>query len=143
MEEEFVTKSIVSFLKANGYLIYSFDFPQSGTGILLRPDKSSGKSEGIKPDIIAAKGRTLLIMENKGKFWKGDFEKLHNLKHSGDYRTALQHIHIDMGTDRITVGIGIPNNPKYTKRALNLKQMVDLIITVDTSGACEVIWGDI
>ena len=54
MREEQVTKNILDWLEGNGWKIICYDFPQSGTGVLLhlnnsnRTEKNKG---GIIPDI--------------------------------------------------------------------------------------------
>ena len=54
MNEEFVTKSIIYYLKSNGWNIFSFDYPQSGTGYLIHPNSRFHKNkEAVIPDIIA------------------------------------------------------------------------------------------
>ncbi len=143
MREEFVTKSILGFLKTKGYSIISFDFPQSGTGILLHPDIPQDKNGGIKPDIIASKGRFLLIMENKERYWKDDFEKLHRLKTCVDYTRDLKKLHSQYNTTFLKVGVGIPNNKKTIEKALESGRLVDFIIVVDEHGDCKVIFGKV
>lgn len=46
MREENVTKKIIKYLKKNEWEIISFDFPQSGTGIMILPDDN--KSSKIR-----------------------------------------------------------------------------------------------
>ena len=48
MNEEEVTKSILSKLRSDSWTIISFDFPQSGTGKTLHPNESSNKNEQCK-----------------------------------------------------------------------------------------------
>ena len=70
MREENVTKNILQWLQINKWEIICFDFPQSGTGVLLhlndinRTEKNKG---GIIPDIIAVKNGIAVFFENKDK----------------------------------------------------------------------------
>ncbi len=143
MKEEIVTKAILEFLRNKGYRIVSFDFPQSGTGLLLHPDTRKDKNEGVKPDIIALKGNILIIMENKDRYWKQDFEKMYELKTSGLYEQSLNKLHRDCNTSILRVGIGIPESNTTVAKALEIKQLVDLIVVVDKNKKCKVIYGEL
>lgn len=143
IEEEFITKAILTFLKAKKYNIISFDFPQSGTGILLHSDVSRDKNKGIKPDVIASKGELMIVMENKNKYWREDFEKLHKLKIGADYTSDLKKLQSKCNTAFLKVGVGIPNSKNVVKKALETAYLIDFIISVDEEGKCEVIFGKI
>jgi len=143
MREEVITKAILKFLENEGYRIVSFDFPQSGTGLLLHPDTRRDKNEGIKPDIIASKGNILIIMENKDRYWKKDFEKMHELKTSGNYKRSLDGLHRDCNTSVLKVGIGIPERKQTVINALETRHLVDFIVVVDKNGKCKVIYGEL
>lgn len=143
MTEEFVTQSIIRHLAKHGYTIVSFDFPQSGTGILLHPDASRDKNEGIKPDIVASRDELLVVMENKNRYCKKDFEKLHCLKTSTHYALDLKKLHNICKTTTLNVGVGIPDAPRVIQRALSTRCLIDFIIGVDEDGNCNVIWGNI
>ena len=41
MREEQVTKNILDWLESNGWKIICYDFPQSGTGVLLHLNKEN------------------------------------------------------------------------------------------------------
>lgn len=143
MREEIVTKAILKFLISKGYHIVSFDFPQSGTGLLLHPNIRKDKNEGVKPDIIASKGNILIMMENKAKYWKQDFEKLYELKTSGSYEQSLNKLHRDCNTSILKVGVGIPETKTTVAKALETKHFVDFIVAVDKNGRCKVIYGEL
>ncbi len=143
MNEEIVTKAILKFLKKKGYRIVSFDFPQSGTGFLLHTDTCKNKNEGIKPDIIASKGNILIIMENKDRYWKKDFEKMYELKTSKLYKQSLNRLHRDCNTSILKVGIGLPKSKKRIAKALETKQLVDFIVAVNENGKCMMIHGEL
>lgn len=87
MREEQVTKSILKRLTANGWEIVCFDFPQSGTGRMLHPNRSNDEKnkDGIIPDIVAVKDCVCIFAENKDRFFYSDFKKQNMLKISGNY----------------------------------------------------------
>lgn len=143
MEEEFITKAIMAFLKTRGYRIISFDFPQSGTGIMLHPDGPRDKNSGIIPDIIASKGELMIVMENKPRYCRGDFHKLHDLKTGADFNQDLRKLQTECGATLLRVGVGIPNDEGVVKRAAKAAPLVDFIIAVDPTGKCSLISGNI
>ena len=63
MSEEEVTKNILKYLKNNNWNIYSYDFPQSGTGIMIKKnnEKNNKNKNSIIPDIIAIKNNTYVF----------------------------------------------------------------------------------
>jgi hypothetical protein len=64
MKEELVTKTILKWLEANQWQIISYDFPQSGTGTVLRPhlEQKPSKNKGsFIPDVVAIKKWVLFI----------------------------------------------------------------------------------
>ena len=68
--EEQLTKALLLWLEAHGWIIICFDFPQSGTGIALHRNKQSGSSKNkgsFIPDIVVIKNETVLFFENKDK----------------------------------------------------------------------------
>ena len=52
MREEKVTISILKWLKKNDWKIISYDFPQSGTGLLIHPNSTIGRTSKNKGGII-------------------------------------------------------------------------------------------
>jgi hypothetical protein len=80
LNEEDITLSLMKFLRAEGWIILSFDYPGSGTGDLLRDPLSNSKSAGWKPDIIAHFDGDVLLIETKPKYNKTDDHKLANWK---------------------------------------------------------------
>ncbi len=136
-------KNKLKFLKNKGYHIVSFDFPQSGTGLLLHPDKGKDKNEGIKPDIIASKGDVLIIMENKSRYWKKDFEKRYELKTLELFKRSMNALHRECNTSTLRVGIGIPEAGSTVAKAAETKHLVDFIVVVDKNEKCKVIHGEL
>lgn len=138
MNEEFVTKSIVYYLKNNGWNIFSFDYPQSGTGYLIHPnDRFHKNKESIIPDIIANKDSRCIIMENKSYFYPDDFHKLEELSNSEIYKHDLNSLIRRLNCEEIFYGIGLPNTINVFDEDDEIINLVDFIITVDKSKNCE------
>lgn len=102
---------LLGWLEELGWEIIGFDFPQSGTGIVLHPDQSARltgtKNNGaIIPDIIARKNGRVLFFENKDRFVAADFEKMSSLKNSGSHSQAIHRL---TGPEMTCFfGIGLP-----------------------------------
>ena len=130
MSEEQVTKAIMLFLKEKDWAIMSYDFPQSGTGKVLRSSVNPKKS--IIPDIICTKGNLCILFENKNKFVPSDFVKLNNLKISDEYKCALDKF---LGTcDYILkVATGFPAHPEITSAMRERFALVDYVFLVEES----------
>ena len=137
MNEEFVTKSIIYYLKENNWNIFAFDYPQSGTGFLIHPnDRLEKNKESIIPDIIANKKSMSIIMENKSYYYKEDFIKLDNLKNDSNYENDLNSILKRLNCKSIKYGIGLPEKDFIQIKEDDTK-LVDFIITVDDSSNCK------
>ncbi|WP_373700654.1 hypothetical protein [Neisseria dentiae] len=135
MKEERVTLNIIKWLQETNWVIICYDFPQSGTGIILHP--SNGKINeknkgGIIPDIIAVKDNQAVFFENKDKFVLSDFEKIYLLKTTSIYINSLYKL---VGDRKLAYGIGIPKLSESIDKALNHKEKVDFIVTTDDTGA--------
>lgn len=136
MKEERVTINIMNWLESNGWKIVCYDFPQSGTGILLHPNAKGNRVEkskgGIIPDIIAIKNSIALYFENKDRFVLSDFEKVRDIKISGNYSESLDNILSQFNISTIYFGIGIPAVDKYIKKSLeNIKDIDFLLSTLE------------
>lgn len=134
--EEEITNSIVRFLKSNGWDVFAFDFPQSGTGISLKENGSNKeKNRGsINPDIIATKGDILLIMENKPNFFKKDIEKLQGVK-DGKYSESISKHFPNLKYSRIATGIGLSYTDANYRKTIEQKESIEAYVFVneDTS----------
>jgi hypothetical protein len=71
-----VTLAVRRRLEISGWRILAMDYPQSGGGVLLRPQVSRGKSAGWVPDLLASRGESLIWIESKPLFNATDVEKL-------------------------------------------------------------------
>ncbi|MCG8902794.1 hypothetical protein G1K97_13230 [Tenacibaculum finnmarkense] len=146
MREENVTKNILKWLQKNNWEIICFDFPQSGTGVLLhlnntnRTEKSKG---GIIPDIIAVKNGVAVFFENKDKFYKPDFDKLFEIKTELNYTDSLNSLLSDHNITSIFYGIGISDITEEIKKCkLNLDK-IDFLISTNKLNDIEIIYEDV
>lgn len=133
MREENVTKNILQWLQSNDWKIISFDFPQSGTGVLLhlnntsRTDKNKG---AIIPDIIAVKNDVAVFFENKDRFYQPDFDKLFEIKTELNYSDSLDLLLSEHNISSILYGIGISDIKKEVEKCkLNIDKVDFLIST--------------
>lgn len=135
LTEEQVTKSILNWLEKNGWKIICFDFPQSGTGVVLHPNsdirESTKNKGGIIPDIVAVKNNVAVFFENKDRFVYGDFEKIHELRNGTNYSSALNSLFKNYQINSIFYGIGMPYQIKDEKKNNDCLQMTDFIIFVE------------
>lgn len=133
MREENVTKNILQWLQNNNWKIICFDFPQSGTGVLLhlnnsnRTEKNKG---GIIPDIIAVKNDIAVFFENKDRFYQPDFDKLFEIKTELNYSDSLDLLLSDHNIRSILYGIGISDIKKEIEKCkLNIDKVDFLMST--------------
>lgn len=135
MTEEQVTKEILRWLDVHGWDVVSFDFPQSGTGQVLRPTTPGGDGIGaIIPDIVAAKEKQIAYFENKDRVVSSDFEKVSAVKQSRAYDEAFsQMLGRELGNS-LTVGIGFPESDDCESRALPYMHLVDFVVVVGRNG---------
>lgn len=134
MKEEKVTKNILQWLTDNNWEIICYDFPQSGTGILLHPndEKRTNKNKGgIIPDIIAVKSKTALFFENKDRFYKSDFDKLFEIKTSNKYSNSLNELFKGYIIENIVFGIAIPSIKKQILKSLEHIEKIDFLISTN------------
>lgn len=135
MKEENVTKKIIKYLQKNNWEIIAFDFPQSGTGIMILPDnnESSKNKDSIIPDIIAYKEEICVFFENKDRLVKSDFYKINNLRTSNKYINNINTLLSNYKVKKIYYGIGIPEEVNSNK-LLEYSELVDFILKVTEDG---------
>lgn len=132
MEEAFVTLSIIDYLEKYGWEIISYDYPQSGTGIMLKLSESEKNKGGIIPDIIAYKNNTLIVMENKNRYSYNDFIKINEMKISRAYEQILSGLSSKY-IRNFYYGIGLPD--KSCKRGCEQnKDKIDFLFKVNEDG---------
>lgn len=141
MSEEKVTLSIIQWLTRNGWFIVCYDFPQSGTGKLLLPnDNPSAKNKGgITPDIVAVKDNTCLFFENKNRFHKPDYEKIHSLITSNNYTRAISRLLQAFSIEKTFYGIGIPSE-MHRLSSQTHSHLVNFIVGVKNDFSVEVLY---
>lgn len=134
MREENVTKNILQWLQNNNWKIICFDFPQSGTGVLLhlnnsnRTEKNKG---GIIPDIIAVKNDIAVFFENKDRFYQPDFDKLFEIKTELNYSDSLGLLLSDHNISSILYGIGISDIKKEIEKCKQNIDKVDFLMSTN------------
>jgi hypothetical protein len=134
MREERVTINILNWLEENGWEIVCYDFPQSGTGILIHPngDNRTEKNKGgIIPDIIAVKNDIGLFFENKDRFYQPDFDKLFEIKTKNNFSDSLNQLLSGFSISKMVYGIGIPEEKKHLDKSKTQLDKIDFLITTD------------
>ncbi len=134
MREERVTINILNWLEENGWQIVCYDFPQSGTGILLHPngdDRTEKNKGGIIPDIIAVKEDIALFFENKDRFYQPDFDKLFEIKTENNFSDSLSQLLSGFSISKMVYGIGIPEEKKHLEKSKTQLDKIDFLITTD------------
>ena len=142
MKEERVTINILKWLESNGWEIICYDFPQSGTGVLLHPNSDENRTTknkgGIIPDILATRNSVALFFENKDRFVLSDFEKLKEIKTLGNYSNSLNIILSDFNVTSVYYGIGIPAIEKHIKKSLENIDEIDFLISSLENGEIQI-----
>lgn len=137
MREENITLAILDWLKARGWHINSFDYPQSGTGSPLRSrvQMPNNKNKGtIIPDIIATRGDLVVFFENKVDFYGGDLDALNLLKFSGDYDDAIsQLLMCDPSSKQCHFGVGLADKASNVRKLLASSSRLDFGLLVSES----------
>ncbi|MDR0221544.1 MAG: hypothetical protein LBI54_09105 [Lachnospiraceae bacterium] len=134
MTEEQVTKAVLAALIKSDWIIVTYDFPQSGTGKMLHPNKNAYEKNkgGIIPDIVAAKSGICLFFENKDRVVVSDFDKISLLINDNQYSDAISALLNEYCIHEIFYGIAFPSAQWNEQAELNAL-LVDFIagITVD------------
>ena len=142
MREEKVTIHLLNWLERNEWKIVCYDFPQSGTGVMLHPNfettQSTKNKGGIIPDILAIRGSICLFFENKDRFVMSDFEKVKAVKQLGNYSYSLNKLLAPYNINKIYYGIGIPSIEKDVQKSLDNIYGLDFLISTDIDGNIKV-----
>ncbi|MCL2563197.1 MAG: hypothetical protein FWE08_04085 [Oscillospiraceae bacterium] len=141
MTEEQVTKAILAFLTDNGWNIVTFDFPQSGSGKLLRPNNNVSEKNkgGLIPDIVAVKGGVCLFIENKDKLVVSDFRKVASLISDNQYTNDIAALLANYIVHKIYYGVGFPSD-KWNKNAAANASLVDFVMGVRADKSVELLY---
>jgi len=129
--EEQATKAILDWLENNDWKIICFDFPQSGTGVSLHPNKNLGttKNKGtIIPDIVAIKNEVVVFFENKDRFVFDDFIKVQNLRLNNDYSNSIKRLLADFTYSNILYGIGIVHSVNAEQKTKEHLDKIDFLV---------------
>lgn len=142
MKEERVTINILNWLESNGWKIICYDFPQSGTGVLLHPNSDENRTTknkgGIIPDILATRNSVALFFENKDRFVLSDFEKIKEIKTLRNYSNSLDKILSDFNVNTIYYGIGIPAIERQIKKSIENINGIDFLISINGDNAVDI-----
>ncbi|MBE6060273.1 MAG: hypothetical protein E7215_08895 [Clostridium sulfidigenes] len=134
MSEENITIELVRILRGLGWDIISFDFPQSGTGLDLKPNDSNEKNkDNYKPDIIVAKDGIALITENKVNYYEYDITKLNTLRETEIYSNSLDAILSPYNVELVYYGAALKLNKKNKEKLDNKKSKIDFSLLYDES----------
>lgn len=142
MKEEKVTINLLNWLEGNGWKIICYDFPQSGTGVLLHPNSDINRTTknkgGIIPDIIATRNSIALFFENKDRYMFSDFEKIKDIKSSKSFSNSLNKILAPYDVKSIFYGIGIPTKDNFINKSLENIEGIDFLISTNEDGVVQI-----
>ena len=129
INEEGVTKCLLELLEKKGWVVVSYDYPQSGTGTVIHPNNRETKNKGsFIPDIVAYKGGCVLFFENKDRFVYNDFLKVELLRTTDDYSNDICALLSQFVYDTVLYGVGMPYSAKNEKKTKEFIRMVDFAI---------------
>ena len=131
LTEEQVTKAILDWLESNGWEIICFDFPQSGTGVILHPNKISypSKNKGaFIPDIVAIKDNIVLFFEDKDRFYLDDLQKVCYLRTTDKYSSSIRNLLSNYQYTSIHYGVGVAYSEKAVEKIDTYSSLVDFAV---------------
>lgn len=111
LSEESITKFLLDYLKSNGFEIFAYDFPQSGTGYSIRPDAEKIGHKNLKnwiPDIIAIKNNALIFFENKDHNSSSDKRKINEIVSGEAYKNSISRLMARTNAKQYFIIIGMP-----------------------------------
>lgn len=143
MTEENVTRNILIWLKENRWRIVSYDFPQSGTGLVIHPNedvRDKTKNKGVVVfDIIAVRKRTAVFFENKDRFCYDDFKKVDYFRKTNDYSAGISRVLRPHSIESRYYGIGGPDSESFIDRSVENTEMVDFLVAVSNGGSISIL----
>lgn len=134
MREEQVTKSILNWLITNSWKVIAFDFPHSGTGIMLQPNNRAGDSKNkgsVIPDIIAFRTDSVIFFENKDRFVLSDINKINDIKLTDKYSDAIDKILKGYPYRHMYFGIGLPYSKVNVDKVNANISVIDFAVLVE------------
>jgi hypothetical protein len=137
MTEEFVTLSVMRTLIGKGWTILTYDYPKSGTGIMLHPEErgeAHKNKASIIPDIVAVKKDIVLFFENKNKFFLPDFLKLQEIRDTSRYDNSIANLLSYYAPQEIIYGVTVPDIPGVLEKCLRQTDKIDLLLSVNQNG---------
>ena len=141
MREEQVARSALSWLTGRGWKILDYDFPGGGTGRSFHVGEFHDKTSGLViPDVIAIKDSTLLVMENKAKDTRSDYEKIGRLAGLG-FERLLHDAYPQRAFDHVVFGIAFSGPFRYAELAA--ANGVGVVVQVAGDGNCAIVYGNI
>jgi hypothetical protein len=133
MREERVTKSILAWLKEDGWDIICYDFPQSGTGKPLHHNGARGTKnrDMVIPDIVAHRGTSVVFFENKTRYSQSDVDKLVLIKTTGSHSESLEGLLSGYESACIYFGIGLHQTKRNLESGLARATRLDFFVGVN------------
>lgn len=139
MKEEDVTKALLTRLEEKGWTIVCYDFPQSGTGVMIHHNTRNSKNkDSFIPDIVAHKEGTVLFFENKDRFVYSDFVKVEFLRTTNDYSSDITELLDGIEYSRILYGVGMPYSVNAIRNTKVNLEMVDFAVLIDNGNFIQV-----
>jgi len=143
MREEVITKFAIQGLTAMGWRVLAYDFPQSGSTFRLRATSGTGggsKNQGsIIPDVVAHKGRTVIIIESKPQEDRGDVVKLLQLRDQWlDHAASLEVLIEPEAYDNVRFGICI-GLTEQSVSPLSFALDLDFVLGIQNNGSTVVV----
>ena len=137
LTEERITRRMLSWLKDEGWVIVSYDYPQSGTGYSLHSkDRVDGSKNigAIIPDIVAVKSGIAIFFENKVEFNIVDIEAIIALRGSGLYDKSISILlNPFKPINKIQFGVALKESPKNLNKIIGHQSSLDFAFLVNES----------
>ncbi len=143
MREEVITKFAIQALTSMGWRVLAYDFPQSGSTFRLRAtsviDGGSKNQGNIIPDVVAHKGRTVIIVETKPQEDRSDVVKLLELRDQwSDHAASLRVLIEPEAYDNVRFGICIGLAEQAIPR-MSFALDLDFVLGVQSNGLAVVV----
>src|SRR5699024_6514275 len=135
MRESDVTLTLRNYFIKKDWEILAFDFPQSGTGTIIKQNYSNEKNkDSIIPDLIVRKGEKGIFLETKYRFYQDDIEKIYDIKTNNNYSHGLSDLFGGAIPENMWYGIGIPDKVNDKRKSINNSSLIDILFTVNKNG---------